>query len=222
LIGVVFVYFYFLNQIAWFMPIFTQLIMSLIVVLIGYIHTKRAKYYRETYGDLAYQKYFYRYIIPLLVTWYAVFFHPFFILGRNLLPIWIALILGALFFIMFVLVSIHIEKAGFSVITHGMDLYSIFPEEAPVVRGEIYGYVRHPLYLSLTFGCFALAFIANNYIALILAFIQLIPCIVMGKVEDTELINREGKDHREYIQSTAMLFPFKRILGFLRLLFFFK
>lgn len=222
LIGIIFAYFYFLNQIAWFMPIFTQTILSLIVVLIGYLHTKRAKYYRETYGDLAYQKYFYRYMIPLLITWYAVFFHPLFIMGEKLLPIWIALILAAIFFILFVLVSIHIEKAGFSMITHGMDLYSIFPEEATVIRGEIYGYVRHPLYLSLTFGCFALAFIANNYIALILALIQLIPCIVMGKVEDTELINRVGKDHREYIQSTAMLFPFRRILGFLRLLFFFK
>lgn len=222
LIGVVIVYFYFLNQIAYFMPIVTQAVMSIIVVLIGYVHTKRAEDYRDKYGGLAYQKYFYHYIIPLLVTWYAIFFHPLFITGENLLPIWLALILGVLFFIMFVLVSIHIEKAGFSVITHGMDLYSIFPEEATIVRGEIYGYVRHPLYLSLTFGCFALAFIANNYIAFILAFIQLIPCVVMGKVEDAELIKREGKGHREYIQSTAILFPFRRILGFLRLLFFFK
>lgn len=107
-------------------------------------------------------------------------------------------------------------------VTHGMDIYTIFPEETPIVRREIYSYIRHPLYLSLTLGCFALAIIANNYIALISGFIQIIPCIIMGKIEDKELIKRDDTNHLEYIESTALLFPIKRIGGFLKSLFFLK
>jgi protein-S-isoprenylcysteine O-methyltransferase Ste14 len=204
------------------MPIVTQSIIGLIVIFIGYVHIKRAKHYREKYGNLAYQKFFYRYMIPYLITWYAAFFHPLFIAGPVLFPFWISLILAVVFFVLFLLVTIHIEKAGFKTITHGMDIYTIFPDEATVVRGEIYGYIRHPLYLSLALGCFGLLFIANNYFALIAAIVQLIPCIVIGKIEDQELIKRDGRNHLDYIQSTALLFPFSRILGFLRLLFFFK
>jgi protein-S-isoprenylcysteine O-methyltransferase Ste14 len=123
---------------------------------------------------------------------------------------------------MFILIAIHIERAGFKMITHGMDLYTVFPEETTIVRGEIYGFIRHPLYLSLTCGCLALGFFANNLIAILAAIIQLIPCIFVAKMEDNELIERDGDAHRDYIASTAMLFPFKRIFGFFKLLVFFK
>ncbi len=44
----------------------------------------------------------------------------------------------------------------------------------------------------------------------------------MGKIEDKELVKRDGSEHLDYIRSTAILFPFKRIIGFLKLLFFIK
>ena len=215
-------YFFYLDPIIWFMPVATQSLMAVIVVTIGYIHLQNAEPYRKKYGDLAYQPFFYHYIIPLLVSWYALFFHPLFISGIRLLPFLISIIIAIVFLIMFILIAIHIERAGFKMITHGMDLYTVFPEETSIVRGEIYGFIRHPLYLSLTCGCFALAFIANNLIAILAAIIQLIPCILVAKMEDKELIKRVGDAHKDYINSTRILFPFKRILGFLKLLFFFK
>ncbi|MBD3196928.1 MAG: hypothetical protein GF317_17880 [Candidatus Lokiarchaeota archaeon] len=226
-VGIIVLYFYFFNQIAWYMPIITQSLMALIVILIGYFHTKKAEHYREKYGRLAYQKYFYRYIIPLLITWYALFFHPLFVTGQSIFPIWIfpswtPILLAIILFIMFMLVNLHIERAGFKMMTNGMDIYSIFPEEAPIVRGKIYSYIRHPLYLSLTLGCFSLAFLVNNYIAMICGFIQLIPCIFMGKIEDKELITRDGSTHMDYINDTAMIFPIRRIGGFLKLIFLLK
>ena len=215
-------YFYYIDPIMWFMPIATQLLMTVIVIVIAYLHLKKAEPYRKKYGDLAYQVYFYRYKIPLLVSWYALFFHPLFISGNPLFPFLISICIAVFFFIIFILVSIHIERAGFKMITHGMDLYSVFPEETTIVRGEIYGFIRHPLYLSLTCGCFALAFIANNLMAIMAAIIQIIPCFFVAKMEDKELIERDGDAHRDYINSTEILFPFKRILGFFKLLFFFK
>lgn len=222
LITLVIVYHYYFNSIIWFMPIITQSLITVFVIIIADLHLKRAKSYREKYGERAYQPYFYRYIIPLLVLWYALFFHPLFIGGTTMFPFVISICFAVFFIIMFILVSLHIERAGFKVITHGMDIYTIFPEETTIVRGEIYGYIRHPLYLSLACGCFGLAFIANNITAIIAALIQLIPCILVGKMEDKELIKRDGASHIEYIESTALLFPFRRILGFLKLLFLFS
>jgi protein-S-isoprenylcysteine O-methyltransferase Ste14 len=202
------------------MPIITQLIVTLIVTLIAYLHFKYSKRYRSKYGDLAYQYYFFHFILPYLITWYALFFHPLFIQGSPLLPFEVSFIIGLLFLVLFILVSIHIERAGFKTITHGMDIYTIFPEEATIVRGEIYGYIRHPLYLSLTCGCFAMAFFANNFVSFIVAILQLIPCFVVGKLEDNELINRTGKEHKKYIQETSLLFPLKTPIKFLKLLLF--
>lgn len=222
LILIMVIYFFILDPIAWFLPILTQTFIAIIVSMIGYVHIKRATYYRNKYGDLAYQKFFYRYMIPYLVAWYALFFHPLFIFGPKLIPFWINIPIGIILFIMFILINLHIEKAGFRMTTHGMDLYTIFPEETKIIRGKIYGYVRHPLYLALATGCFSLGFFANNYISLITAIIHLIPCIIMGKIEDKELIRRNKNVHLEYMHSTAMIFPLKRFLGFLKLLFFFK
>ena len=222
LIVSVLLFFYFIDPLRWYMPLVTQLIMSLIVTLIAYLHFKTVDKYRRKYGELAYQPYFYHFMLPYLVTWYALVFHPLFIIGPALLPFWVAIILALIFFLIFILVSIHIERAGFKTITHGMDLYTVFPEEATIVRGEIYAYIRHPLYLSLTCLCIGLAFIANNLIAIAASLLQMVPCIIAGKLEDKELIERSGEEHMTYIQNTALLFPFRKIIRFLRLLVFFR
>lgn len=216
------IYFYYIDQIAWFMPIITQTLVSAIVILISYFHIKKAEDYRKKHRELAYQKFFYHYMIPYLVTWYALFFHPLFISHTLLFPFLISIFIAISLFVISVLVNLHIERAGFKVMTHGIDIYTVFPEETTIVRGEIYGYIRHPLCLALASGCFALAFVANNIVAILAAIIHLIPCVIVGKMEDKELIKRDGEVHLEYINSTALLFPFKKILGFLKLLFFFK
>jgi hypothetical protein len=159
-------------------------------------------------------------MIPYLVTWYACFFHPLFVSGPALLPGWLAILLGALFLLLFLLASQHIERAGFSMLTYGMDLYTVFPEEAPPVYGEIYSYVRHPLYFALLCGSLGLALTRNNAVALGVSLLQFIPALAAGHLEDREMIDREGQTHREYIQRTAALVPIKRFGGFLKLLFF--
>ena len=224
LVGVVIciLFFYYIDLFAWYMPLLTQFSMTIIVSIISYSHFKVVNKYRKKYQDRAYQPYFYRFMIPYLITWYACFFHPFFINGPVFLNFWLALIIGIFFLIMMFLTNSHIKRAGFIMMTHGMDLYTVFPEETTIVRGDIYSYIRHPLYLALTLGCIGLAFIANNLIALVASLLQIIPCIIAGKLEDKELIRRAGKEHEDYIKNTAMLFPFKKMFGFLKLLFLFR
>jgi protein-S-isoprenylcysteine O-methyltransferase Ste14 len=196
--------------------------MCLVVTAISFVHFALARTYREKYGPMAYRYFFYHLMIPYLVTWYACFFHPLFVAGPRLLPPWLAISLGGLFLVLFLLTDLQIERAGFHTVTHGMDLYTIFPEEATVVRGEIYGYVRHPLYLALMCGTIALAFFRNNGTALLVSLLLLIPSLAAGYMEDRELIERTGKEHSEYIRNTPALVPVKQLPGFLKLLISFE
>lgn len=213
-------FFYYVDRLSPYAAVLSQLIMTLIVAIISYVHFKRAGVYREKFGPLAYRYFFYHFMIPYLVTWYACFFHPLFVKGAPLLPAWLAIGLGVLLLVMTALTAIHIERAGFSNLTHGMDIYTVFPEETAAVHGEIYGYIRHPLYFSLICGGFGLAFFSNNAVALVVAALGLIPALVAGYLEDRELIAREGEAHREYIQETAALVPLKHFRDFLKLLIF--
>lgn len=213
-------FFHCVNGLAPYAPLISQFVMAMVVVASGYIHFKAAGPYRERYGALAYRYYFYHLMIPYLVTWYACFFHPLFVGGPRLLPWWLAILLGVLFLALFALPSVHIERAGFHMVTHGMDVYTVFPKETTVVHGEIYGFIRHPLYLSLLCGSIALAFFRNNGLALLVALLQLIPALVVGYMEDRELIERVGDAHCEYIEHTSALVPVRHLGKFLRFLVF--
>ena len=214
-------FFTFVDRLAPYGPLISQAVMCLVVTAISTIHFVLANAYRERYGVMAYRYFFYHLMIPYLFTWYACFFHPLFVSGPRLLPLWLAMLLGVVFLALTVLATLQIERAGFHSVTHGMDLYTIFPEEATVVRGEIYGYVRHPLYLSLMCGTLALAFLRNNGMALLVALLLLIPSLAAGYMEDRELIERSGQEHREYIRNTPALVPARRLGSFLKLLFSF-
>jgi protein-S-isoprenylcysteine O-methyltransferase Ste14 len=214
-------FFYVIDRLGPYGPLISQAAICLVVTAISAIHFVQAGAYRIKYGALAYRYFFYYLMIPYLVTWYACFLHPLFVSGPRLLSPWLAVFLGLAFLVLFLLTSLHIERAGFHTVTHGMDLYTIFPEEATVVRGEIYGYVRHPLYLSLMCGTLALALLRNNGMALLVALLLLIPSLAAGYMEDRELIERSGAEHREYIKNTPALVPIRRLGGFLRLLFSF-
>jgi protein-S-isoprenylcysteine O-methyltransferase Ste14 len=212
-------FFHYLDGLSWAAPLISQGIMALLTALISWLHFKLAGWYRDRYGSLAYRHYFYHLVLPYLVAWYACFFHPLFIGGPPLLPAWLAIALGVFFLLLVPITSLHIERAGFHMETHGLDIYTVFPEETQVVRGEIYAYIRHPLYFALTCGTFGLAFLANNWIALGAAVLQLVPALLAAWMEDRELLERDGVAHREYIQSTGALLPRRDIVGFLRMLF---
>lgn len=213
-------FFFYADRLAWYAPILSQFIMALTVTAISYIHFKVVDGYRERYDHLAYRYYFYHLMIPYLVSWYACFFHPLFVSGQMLLPWWLAIGLGILLLLLSLLTNIHIERAGFHMTTHGMDVYTVFPDEATVVYGEVYMYIRHPLYFALTCGCLGLALLRNNPVALVVALLQLIPALAASYMEDRELIQRVGEGHKKYIKHTAALIPVRSLGGFLKLLFF--
>jgi protein-S-isoprenylcysteine O-methyltransferase Ste14 len=216
--GVCGLFFFSVDGLGRYAPLLSQTVMALVVVAVSLLHFRQAASYRERYGALAYRAFFYHYMLPLLVTWYACFFHPLFVHGPALLPLWLAVALGVVCLGLLLLINLRMEQAGFHAVTHGMDVYTLFPEETTVVHGEIYAYVRHPLYLSLLCGAVGLALFANNALALLTALLFLIPCLAVGRMEDAELVGRAGEAHRDYIERTAALVPVRRLGAFLRFL----
>ena len=117
------------------------------------------------------------------------------------------------------LTEVQIEKSGFDVTTHGMDIFTIFPEETDPVHGEIYSFIRHPLYFALMCISLSFAFFRNSLTAILASMIFLVPMLVAIYQEDRELVERYGEVHQEYIKKTGALLPTKRPLGFLKILF---
>jgi len=120
---------------------------------------------------------------------------------------------------MAILTEIQIERSGFDVTTHGMDIFTIFPEETSPVHGEIYSFIRHPLYFTLMCISFCWAFLRNNLMAMVVALIFLVPILAAIYMEDKELVERYGDVHTDYVKRTAAIIPWRRPLGFLKLLF---
>jgi len=69
---------------------------------------------------------------------------------------------------------------------------------------------------------FGFAFLRNNVMALLTALIFLIQILIEVRFEDSEIIERVGEEHKEYIKNTGALFPHKNVGTFLKLLFFLK
>ena len=220
LISLTVLFFYFIDGIEWWSSMLSQGVMCIIVCILGILHFKYANIFRRKFSNLAYQRFFLVFMLPYLVTWYGCFFHPAFIKGDKLLPIWGQLMLVVVCLFLMISANIQIEKAGFSMVTHGMDVFTVFPEETTIVRGKIYSFIRHPLYFALLMGGFAMGFISNTWMGLVVATLQVVPCILIGFWEDKELIVRSGNDHMEYIKQTALLIPIRKLPGFLKLLLF--
>lgn len=198
----------------------SQFIVALVCSAFVYGYFKNASRYREKYGDLAYRYFFFHFVMPLFATWFACTFHPLLVGERGILPYWLAIVIGIFLIIVRPLTTRHIQESGFDVVGHGLGIYTVFPEEGVRVSSEIYSYVRHPMYLGQFCVGLAFAFFRNNIISLLSALIFLIPVLVAVWLEDKELIERFGDEHKEYIENTGALFPHRDIVKFLKLLFF--
>lgn len=160
--------------------------------------------------------------MPIFAAWYACTFHPLLVAGSILLPFWLAIIVGALLFSIRPLTAWHIRFSGFDNVGHGLGIDTVFPEEGTLVSSEIYSHIRHPIYLGSFCAALAFAFFRNNLLALLTALIFLIPVLNEARLEDKEMMERFGEEHRKYLKNTGALFPHKNIGKFMRLLFFLK
>ncbi len=83
------------------------------------------------------------------------------------------------------------------------------PQEGPgsLLEEGIYARVRHPRYLGVMLGGTAVAMI-TNYLAAYLLMLALIPVVyALTAVEEKELRERFGDDHRRYCERVPRIIP---------------
>ena len=155
----------------------------------------------------------------IVAPWYACLIHPLLVGGKALLPSWIAVPLGLLIIFSSLLMMRARARAGFTP-AHSLSIYLFFPEYGSRVSKGIYSYLRHPAYAMGIYICFGFALLRNNLIAILTALIFAIQHLLAVKLEDEELVERFGEEHRRYVSETPAIFPrIKDLGGFARLLF---
>jgi protein-S-isoprenylcysteine O-methyltransferase Ste14 len=171
--------------------------------------------YRAAYGDRAYQRFFYRYVVPVIGPGTIGFLMILAVENSSFLPALYPYD-HALYQTLspwWVFVPIGIILLVFSVRDTEFFLYIIYPEKSFPIQGGMYRYVRHAHYAEGVWMGIALAFLAQNWMGFIMAFMMFLELYAIARVEDKELIRRYGASFETYIRSKPMFFPRLRDLG---------
>lgn len=76
-----------------------------------------------------------------------------------------------------------------------------------LITTGLYGYIRHPLYLSLILGGFGAMFKDPGLVQIILSVINFIALFITARVEEGEMIKKFSDEYRDYMKRTKMFFP---------------
>ena len=185
------------------------------------------EHYRAKYGDRAYRRFFYRYVVPVIGPCTIGFlmilavenssflpaFYPYeHALYRTLSPWWIFVPIGIILFAFSVLAMRKSINGGFDRDTEFF-LYIIYPEKSFPIQGGMYQYVRHAHYAEGIWMGIALAFLAQNWMGFIMALMMCLEWYAIARVEDKELVRRYGASFETYIKGKPMFFPRLKHLG---------
>jgi protein-S-isoprenylcysteine O-methyltransferase Ste14 len=83
-----------------------------------------------------------------------------------------------------------------------------FENTSVLVKSGLYGYIRHPLYLSVFLFGIGVMFKDPQHFQLILGGIILIAIYFTAQIEEKEMINKFGDEYRKYIKETKMFIPY--------------
>jgi protein-S-isoprenylcysteine O-methyltransferase Ste14 len=76
------------------------------------------------------------------------------------------------------------------------------------VKSGIYGYIRHPLYLSIFLLGTGVMLKNPEPVQLVLGGINLIAVYITARIEENEMIAKFGDNYRLYMTETKMFIPF--------------
>jgi protein-S-isoprenylcysteine O-methyltransferase Ste14 len=222
---------HFINLIGWWAPPVSAAAWNALAFYLMARMPWRAEkirgHYRAKYGDRAYRQFFYRYVVPVISPCGIGFLmilavgnnsflpalYPYdHVLYQTLSPWWVFVPIGIILLVFSVLAMRKSINGGFDRDTE-LFLYIIYPEKSFPIQGGMYQYVRHAHYAEGVWLGIALAFLAQNWMGFIMAFMVFLEYYAIARVEDKELIRRYGASFEAYIRSKPMFFPRLRDLG---------
>jgi len=163
---------------------------TILLIYFSWIASIRGKRYHGIYRFFAFESIF---LIVLLN--YPVWFRN--VLSVNQMISWILLLASLIFAVW-----------GFVLLYRMGKPEGHMERTTKLVTTGLYGYIRHPLYLSLILGGFGVMAKDPGYIQILLAIINFISLIFTARVEEKEMIIKFGDEYREYMKKTKMFFPF--------------
>jgi protein-S-isoprenylcysteine O-methyltransferase Ste14 len=83
-----------------------------------------------------------------------------------------------------------------------------FENTSKLVTAGLYGYIRHPLYLSIFLLGTGVMLKNPGPAQIILALVNTAALFFTAKVEEGEMIRKFGSGYREYMKTTRMFIPF--------------
>jgi protein-S-isoprenylcysteine O-methyltransferase Ste14 len=134
-------------------------------------------------------------VFMLVLLNYRVWFHnPF---SPLQLISWILLIL-----------SIYPVTTGFILLKRKGKPDTNFENTSQLVNSGIYGYIRHPLYLSIFLLGTGVMMKNPGPAQLIIGVINLVAVYVTARIEEKEMFAKFGDDYSAYMNDTKMFIPF--------------
>jgi protein-S-isoprenylcysteine O-methyltransferase Ste14 len=106
------------------------------------------------------------------------------------------------------ILSIYVVTAGFLLLKRKGKPDSNFENTSVLVKSGIYGYIRHPLYLSIFLLGTGIVLKDPHPVQIILGVINLIAIYITARIEENEMLAKFGNDYRLYMTETKMFIPF--------------
>ena len=106
------------------------------------------------------------------------------------------------------ILSIYVVITGYLLLKRKGKPDTNFENTSKLVKSGIYGYIRHPLYLSIFLLGTGVMLKDPKLAQLILGLINLIAIYITARIEENEMIAKFGDEYRTYMKETKMFFPF--------------
>jgi protein-S-isoprenylcysteine O-methyltransferase Ste14 len=103
--------------------------------------------------------------------------------------------------------AIYPVTAGFILLKTEGKPDNNFENTSALVKSGVYGYIRHPLYLSIFLLGTGIMLKDPGKYQLILGTVNLVAVIITALTEEKEMIARFGDEYREYMKETKMFIP---------------
>lgn len=104
--------------------------------------------------------------------------------------------------------SIYPVIAGYILLKrHGRATIN-FENTSRLVKSGIYGFIRHPLYLSIFIFGTGVMMKDPGSIQVFLGIINMVAVYITSRIEEGEMIQKFGDEYRDYMKETKMFIPY--------------
>jgi len=104
--------------------------------------------------------------------------------------------------------SVYVVITGYLLLKRKGKPDTNFENTSVLVKSGIYGYIRHPLYLSIFLLGTGIVLKDPGPLQLLFGVINLIAIWFTARIEENEMISKFGNEYRAYMTETKMFIPF--------------